>query len=64
MFVQAFSLFDDDGNGIVDFGEFLVSLYNYCAWARTAAVGSQTKAHAVGAVLLAPTPQAPTRSCR
>ena len=29
---QAFSVFDEDGNGTVDFGEFLVSLYNYCAW--------------------------------
>ena len=28
---RAFSLFDEDGSGDIDFREYLVSVYNYCA---------------------------------
>lgn len=28
--VRAFGLFDEDGSGEIDLGEFMISLYNYC----------------------------------
>ena len=36
LFVQVFSIFDGDGNGQIDFKEFVLALWNFCACSDSA----------------------------
>lgn len=33
---RVFSIFDDDGSGEIDFGEFVLALWNYCTLSKVA----------------------------